>query len=226
MEFAQHIAEKAVTLVRETGLFLPLKRVEESPPSTAMPEGKPQTKSRLIVVLLAHILEGKNGKEFENAIMARRPDAHVFYVDDRVAEAGRIQVIQAVKEAEQVVVAAYVVREGVRRQVTSGETTTTPGFEGPPSRLLQQILAIAPDKTAVVALGSPYLIESFPQTETYICTYAMATSSEISAVKALFGEIQNRAKLPVTLPGVAPRGFSLPWPTQEHHSGQAPATPP
>jgi beta-N-acetylhexosaminidase len=214
MEFAQHVAEEAVTLVRETGRFLPLKRVEESPSSTAPPEGTPQTKSRLIVVLLGHILEGTNGKEFEKAIMARRPDAHVFYVDDRVAEAGRIQVIQAVKEAEQVVVAAYVVREGVRKQVTSGETSTTPGFEGRPGKLLQRILAIAPDKTAVVALGSPYLIESFPQTETYVCTYAMATSSEISAVKALFGEIRNHAKLPVSLPGIAPRGFSLPWPTQ------------
>ena len=37
----------------------------------------------------------------------------------------------------------------------------------------------------------------------------MATSSEISAVKALFGEIQNHTNLPVTLPGVA-RGFLPP----------------
>jgi hypothetical protein len=58
------------------------------------------------------------------------------------------------------------------------------------------------------------MIASFPQIQTYICAYAMASTSEISAVKALFGEIQNQAKLPVTLPGIAPRGFSLPWPTQ------------
>jgi beta-N-acetylhexosaminidase len=89
---------------------------------------------------------------------------------------------------------------------------------GPSGQLLQQVLAIAPEKTVVVALGSPYLIESFPQIQTYLCTYAMASTSEISAVKALFGEIQNHAKLPVTLPGVASRGFSLPWPTQ--HSPQ------
>jgi hypothetical protein len=33
---------------------------------------------------------------------------------------------------------------------------------------------------------------------------------KFSAVRALFGEIQNHAKLPVTLPGIAARGFSLP----------------
>ena len=87
-------------------------------------------------------------------------------------------------------------------------------------------MEVAPEKTAVIALGSPYLIESFPQIQTYICTYAMATSSEISAVKALFGEIQNHAKLPVTLPGIAPRGYSIPWPTQDHRSGQAPVATP
>jgi len=57
-----------------------------------------------------------------------------------------------------------------------------------------------------------------------MCTYAMATTSEISAVKALFGEIQNHAKLPVTLPGIAARGFSLPWPTQERRHQPIPTT--
>jgi hypothetical protein len=40
----------------------------------------------------------------------------------------------------------------------------------------------------------------------------LASTSEISAVKALFGEIQNHATLPITLPDIAPRGFSLSWP--------------
>jgi beta-N-acetylhexosaminidase len=74
------------------------------------------------------------------------------------------------------------------------------------------LLEAAKGKSAIVAFGSPYLIESFPEIQTYICAYAMASSSEVSAVKALFGEIHNHAKLPVTLPGVAPRGFSLSWP--------------
>jgi len=88
------------------------------------------------------------------------------------------------------------------------------GLTGPSGRLLRQLLAVAPEKTVVVSLGSPFLIESFPEIRTYVCTYAMSSTSEISAIKGLFGEIQNHAKLPVTLPGIAPRSFSLPWPTQ------------
>jgi beta-N-acetylhexosaminidase len=128
-----------------------------------------------------------------------------------------------VKQAEEVIVAAYVVHGGARQAVVDGKTVTSYGLRGPSGVLLQKILEAAPEKTSVIALGSPYLIANFPQIQNYMCTYAMATTSEISAVKALFGEIENHAKLPVTLPGIAPRGFSLPWPTLKHRSAQAPA---
>jgi hypothetical protein len=103
--------------------------------------------------------------------------------------------------------------------------TTYFGLPGLAGRLFQEIVTKYPQKTAVIALGSPYLIESFPQIQTYICTYAMAPTSEISAVKALFGEVQNHAKLPVTLPGIAPLGFSLPWPTTESRVDTTPREP-
>jgi beta-N-acetylhexosaminidase len=125
-----------------------------------------------------------------------------------------------VKQAEEVIVAAYVVHGGARQAVVDGKTVTSYGLRGPSGVLLQKILEAAPEKTSVIALGSPYLIANFPQIQNYMCTYAMATTSEISAVKALFGEIENHAKLPVTLPGIAPRGFSLPWPTLKHRSAQ------
>jgi beta-N-acetylhexosaminidase len=171
-------------------------------------------KHRLIVVLLTEALEATNGREFEKETMSRRPDAHVFYVDNRTANAGGIQVLEAVKEAESVVVAAYVVHGGARQALVDGKTVTSYGLRGPSGVLLQKILDAAPEKTSVIALGSPYLIANFPQIQNYICTYAMAATSEISAVRALFGEIQNHAKLPVTLPGIAPLGFSRPWPTK------------
>lgn len=100
----------------------------------------------------------------------------------------------------------------VRHVVADGKVLTSFGPLGPSGHLMEQVLAINAAKTVVVALGSLYLIVNYPEIKTYICTYAQPTTSEISAVKAIFGEIQNRAKLPVALPGIAPRGFSLPWP--------------
>ncbi len=220
--FAQEVADKAVTLVRDDGKLLPLRK---SPavvvPQKEMVGAEVASKHKLIGVVLAEALESTNGHEFEKELLARRPDAHVYYVDRRTANAGGIQVLESVKEADEVVVAAYVVHGGARQTVVDGETVTSYGLRGPSGELLKKILAEAPEKTVVVALGSPYLIANFPEIQNYACTYAMATTSEISAVKALFGEIQNHAKLPVTLPGVAPRGFSLPWPTQSRPFVQA-----
>jgi beta-N-acetylhexosaminidase len=62
-------------------------------------------------------------------------------------------------------------------------------------------------------MGNPYVAQSFPKVETYICTFSNATSSEIGAVKVLFGETATRGHLPVTLPGIAKRGFGLQGPT-------------
>jgi beta-N-acetylhexosaminidase len=76
--------------------------------------------------------------------------------------------------------------------------------------LLNKVLDVASTKTAVVAMGSPYLAQTFPTIQTYLCTYSNASSSEISAVKTLFGESQPRGRLPVTLSGIAARGASLP----------------
>jgi hypothetical protein len=47
------------------------------------------------------------------------------------------------------------------------------------------ILARATGKTAVLAMGTPYLAEDFPSIQNYIRTFSNATVSEISAAKAL-----------------------------------------
>ena len=216
--FAQEVADRAITLVRNSEKLLPLRRSTAVVPQKVAAGYEIASKHKLIGVVLTEALESANGQAFEKEFLARRPDGHVFYVDRRTANAGGVQVLQSIKEADEVVVAAYVVHGGARQAVVNGETLTSYGLRGPSGELLKKILAVAAEKTVVVALGSPYLIANFPQIQNYMCTYAMATTSEISAVKALFGEIQNHAKLPVTLPGVAPRGFSLPWPTQERRN--------
>lgn len=212
--FAQEVADKAVTLVRDAGELLPLRKSTAVVPQKEMVVADIASRHKLIGVVLAEALESTNGHEFEKELLARQPDAHVYYVDRRTANAGGILVLESIKQADEVVVAAYVVHGGARQTTVNGETVTSFGLNGPSGVLLKKILAEAPAKTIVVAFGSPYLIVNFPEIQNYACTYAMATTSEVSVVKALFGEIQNHARLPVSLPGGAPRGFSLPWPTR------------
>ena len=58
-------------------------------------------------------------------------------------------------------------------------------------------------------MGNPYVAQDFPATQNYICMFSNATVSEISAVKALFGEIAIRGRLPVSIPNVARRGDGI-----------------
>jgi len=75
--------------------------------------------------------------------------------------------------------------------------------------LLHGILQRAAARTAVVAVGSPYLAQDFPEVQTYLCTFSNTPGSEVAAARALFGEIAVRGHLPVSIPNFAARGAGL-----------------
>jgi len=113
-------------------------------------------------------------------------------------------------------VAVYLSPVSGKQVMVDGQLVNSVGVEGASSELLKQVLDLAAPKTVVVAMGNPYIATSFPAIENYICTFSSVSSSELSAARVLFGELQPRGKLPVTLPGIAARGFS--WPV----AGQQP----
>ena len=112
------------------------------------------------------------------------------------------EVLKAVDEAQTVVAAVYVIP-------TAGKIGNSMAMADATGTLLQQLLDHAAGKTAVVAMGNPYLASDFPKIENYMCTFSNATVSEVAAIKALFGEIPIRGHLPVTIPNVAQRGAGL-----------------
>jgi len=61
-----------------------------------------------------------------------------------------------------------------------------------------------------VGFGSPYLIERFPQAETWLAAFGISDVAQISVARALFGEIPVKGHLPVTIPGVEMKaGFGM-----------------
>jgi beta-N-acetylhexosaminidase len=85
----------------------------------------------------------------------------------------------------------------------------TAGMQDATSSLMQRILDAAAPRTAVIALGNPYIAWKFPAVQNYLCTFSNETVSERAAVSALFGEIPIRGKLPVTIPEIAQRGSGI-----------------
>ena len=210
MQFSQQVADDAVTLVRDNHQVIPIAPMQ--PPRT---EGETYQAPvppavNVVTVIFSDSAHGPWGHGFESALRARRADATVFYVDNNLAPALSGTILQAVKDAGKVVVAAYISPAAAKQVMVDGKLVNTVGLQQAAGSLLEQILNTGARKTVVVALGSPYVALDFSNVQTYICTFSAAYSSELSAVKVLFGELQPRGKLPVTLPGIALRGFSLP----------------
>ncbi len=131
----------------------------------------------------------------ERQIRKRAPDAKVVYVDPKVAAARSDEVLRAADHAQQIVVAVYVVPSAARSRTVARGQKNSASLPDSTAKLLRSILARASEKTAVLAMGTPYLTEDFPAIQNYICTFSNVTVSEISVAKALFGEIPISGRL-------------------------------
>jgi beta-N-acetylhexosaminidase len=210
--FGQQVADAAITLVRDNGKVLPLKSngtVKGGLPYTT----KEETHNQTLAVLFSDDVRTDSGRAFGREFRARISDARVIYLDPRFAAEMSDEVLKAVDEAKIVVAAVYVVP-------VAGKVGNTVAMADATGTLLQQVLDRAAEKTAVVAMGNPYLAADFPKIQNYMCTFSNATVSEIAAIKALFGEIEIRGHLPVSIPNVAQRGTGIERPLQVASRGQ------
>ena len=215
----QQISDDAVTLVRDNGRLLPLKQTGTVAGGLPYQRAE-EVRNNLVVVMLSEDVRTEAGRVLERQVKARVPDANVIYVDPRIAGAMSDEVLKAVDQAGAVVAAVYVVPTAGRIAAADvGGLKNSVGLADASGALLQNILDHAGQKTAVLAMGNPYLAQSFPTVENYICTFSNATVSEISVVKALFGEIAIRGHLPVSIPNVAQRGAGIERPSQVAQEG-------
>jgi beta-N-acetylhexosaminidase len=210
LRFAQQVADDAITLVRDNGKVLPLMPRPATKTEAEIFAAQVQPTVHVVAIIVVDSIHGEWGRGFELALKARRADATVFYIDNSLATPLAAAIFQAVRDAEKVVVATYVTPVPGKQVMVNGKSVNTIGLEQASGQLLSQILDLAGDKTVLVSLGSPYLAQSFGAVQNYICTYSNASTSELSAVKVLFGELSPHGRLPVTLPGIAERGFSMP----------------
>jgi beta-N-acetylhexosaminidase len=209
--FGEKVADSAITLVRDNGKVLPLK--SKGTVKAGLPYmTKEETHNQVLAILFSDDVRTDSGRAFGREFRVRIPDARVIYVDPRFAGGMTDEVLKAVDEAQTVVAAVYLIP-------TAGKVGNSVGMADASGALLQQLLDHAAEKTAVVAMGNPYLASDFPKIENYMCTFSNATVSELSAIKALFGEIPIRGHLPVTIPNVAQRGAGLEPPAPVANGG-------
>jgi beta-N-acetylhexosaminidase len=150
-------------------------------------------------------------------VRQRIPDARVIYLDPRTTVGLTTPVMSAVDKAQKIIVAIYEVPVSGRVVQPGGNSVAV---QSASATLLENVLQAAAAKTVVASMGSPYIVSQFPEIQTYLCAYSNMKVSEISAVKAMFGEIPLTGRLPVTIPNIAARGAGVNAPAQRTGGSQ------
>jgi beta-N-acetylhexosaminidase len=182
---AQEISDRAVTLVRNTGGLVPLKT-----PETAC------------YFVLAESRYSSEGQVFTRELRKRAPKSTVDTLDPTMPREAIEEAVRKLPSCESYVVAAFSTSAAYRGSI---------GLTGELPQIIQDLIAIHKPLT-LVALGNPYLLRSFPEVPAYMATFSTAVPSEIAAVRALFGEIDIRGHLPVSIPGLAQCGEGIQLP--------------
>jgi beta-N-acetylhexosaminidase len=149
--------------------------------------------SKVCYLTLAESRFSTEGQSFAQELKRRNPDAHLWQLDPTMPIPSPDPACESYAVAAFSSVAAY---------------TGNPALRGDFPKLIDSLIGTG-KPVALVALGSPYLLRSFPGVTAYLATFSTVPPSEASALKALLGEIPIRGHLPVTIPNVAKYGEGI-----------------
>ncbi|HUI51266.1 MAG TPA: serine hydrolase, partial [Terriglobales bacterium] len=181
---SQEISDRGITLLRDTPHRLPLDATKPA---------------RALLVCLYADPEPYPGEDLERELRQRFDSVVTLRADTKFAKAENLKLPPP--DSYDIAILALFVRVSDRK----GDVDV-PADQFP---LIQKIYQSGKPVISV-GLGSPYLIERFPQAETWLSVFGISDVAQISVARALFGEIPIRGRLPVTIPGVELKaGFGL-----------------
>ena len=186
-ELATEIAEHAVTLVRDEDKLVPLRNL------------KPDAR-----VFNLAVTNGDDRNWIANAFVSRLGRGGVkvetVVLDDRSTDQEVQKAIQRAKSADLVIASLY-------GRVRSGQALSV----GVPETGRQALSALIEAKSPIIGIsfGNPYLLQGFPGLRTYVVAYGDMPSLQQAVARALLGEIDITGKLPISLPGLYPRGTGI-----------------
>ena len=186
MELAEDIARDAITLVRNDAKLLPLNI---------------QPTSRLFNLAIT------NGDDrawitqtFVGALTGQQVKVETMVLDDRSSDAEVSKAVDAAAHANMVIVSMYGrVRTGQARSVA---------LPDPGTKALNELIECKAPLVGI-SFGNPYILMSFPKLQTYLVAYGDMPSLQEAAARGLMGQSDINGRLPISLPGLYPRGAGI-----------------
>jgi beta-glucosidase-like glycosyl hydrolase/CubicO group peptidase (beta-lactamase class C family) len=184
---AQDISDRGVTLLRDTPHRLPL---DGTKPSRAL--------------LLAFYADPEPfpGEDLERELRLRFDSVTTLRSDTRFLNANILKL--PAPDSYDIAILALFVRVSDRKG-----NVDVPAEQ---AAVAEQLYKTG-KPVVTLGFGSPYLIEKFPQAETWLAAFGISDVAQISVARVLFGQIPVRGHLPVTIPGVNLKaGFGMELP--------------
>ena len=178
------IATKAITLVRNDNGDVPMDRSKN--------------------VAVIGISNGFDGGQVMNPLSsALRSSGLKFtqgYVQENTVQENIAAARKVVAEADTVIVGLYGrVRSGAKNSVGVPENGAA---------ILREALASG-KRVIAISFGNPYVLSSFPEMKTYLVAYGDMPSLQRAAARSILGAQDITGKLPISLPGLYPRGTGI-----------------
>jgi beta-N-acetylhexosaminidase len=173
---AQEISDRGITLLRDTPHRLPLDGTKAS---------------RALLLAFYADPEPTPGEDLERELRLRFDSVTTLRADTRFREAANLKLPSP--DSYDVAILALFVRVSDRKGNVD--------VRAEQAALAEQVYKSS-KPVVTLAFGSPYLIERFPQAETWLGAFGISDVAQISMSRALFGEIPVRGRLPVTIPGL------------------------
>lgn len=187
VELANEIAGRAITLVRNDAKLLPLNslRADARIFNLAVTNGD----DRLFVT-----------NSFVNAMARAGRRVETVVLDERSSDADVKQALKGAQGADLVIASLY-------GRVRSGQARSI-GLPEPGARALNELIN---RKAPIIGIsfGNPYLLQNFPNLQTYLVAYGDMPSLQQAAARAVLGTADITGKLPITLPSLYARGTGI-----------------
>ena len=184
---AREISEKAITLVRDEEKLVPISSLK--PDARIFNLAITNGDDRLFVAGPFASAMNRMGRKVETIVL-----------DDRSSENDVQAALDRARSADLVIASLYGrVRTGRARSV---------GLPEPGAKAMSALIA---SKSPVIGIsfGNPYLLQGFPDLRTYVVAYGDMPSLQAAVARALTGQADITGKLPISLPGLYPRGTGI-----------------
>lgn len=184
---AKQIARDGITVVKNDNNVLPLQK---------------NNLKKIVGIAFGDLEDPTTGAYFRSLVRSRVQRYEDLRVDNRSNKIEYDSVLARAATGDILLIHMYV--------ATRSEMMT--GFFKPQQAEFLNNLIKLNKPTVVVSFGNPYLLSAFPSVQAYLAGYSQADVVVEAAVEAIFGEIDTKGKLPITIPGGSPYGTGLELP--------------